>query len=463
MKKLIAITLAGAIGLGGLVLTNFVGDNRPVLKVANWAEYIDPGDEELGTRSLVEEFEIWYEEQTGKRIRVEYCIADDNEILYNMIKMGDHFDLVCPSEYMLMKLAAENYLQKLPTSFYETNVSTNYYATNVSPYIKNVFNEGKLNDGSRWSEYAAGYMWGTTGFVYNPELVKETDVQSWNVFTNTDPAISGMITAKNNIRDSYFTGLGMYYEEELRTLRTQYETGALPLIEYQALLSQKMNDTSPETMNAVKQKMMAMTDNLYGFETDEGKNDTIAGKITVNYQWSGDAVYIMDIAEGFDEEYEIENPLYLNYCIPETVSNLWFDGWALTKNCKDVEAATMFINFLSRPDNVVRNMNYIGYTSCIGSDIVFNDFVLDCYSAEDDDETSVLYDLNYYFNPSYVRGDNTTINEDYIFYAPADQLKRQLFAQYPDENTLTRCVAMQYFDADANTRANSMWSDITFF
>lgn len=461
MKKVIAIALAGAVGLTGLICTNFISDDRPVLKVANWAEYIDPGDEE--TLGLVEEFEIWYEEQTGKKIRVEYCTADDNEILYNMLKMGDHFDLICPSEYMLMKLAAEDRLQKLPQSFYDTNIDTNYYAKNVSPYIESVFENGKLNDGSSWSEYAAGYMWGTTGFVYNPTIVNEDDVKTWNVFTNTSPTIAKQITAKNNIRDSYFTGLAMHYEEELRALKAQYEAGTLPYAEYQARLSQMMNDTSPETMNAVKQKMMAMTDNLYGFETDEGKNDTIAGKITVNYQWSGDAVYIMDSAEYGDEETEITDPLLLNYCIPETVSNLWFDGWALTKDCKDVDAATMFINFLSMPENAVRNMQYIGYTSCIGSETVFTDFVLDYYEAEEDDETAVRYDLNYYFNPSYVRGNPSTISEDYIFYAPANQLKRQLFAQYPDENTLSHCVTMQYFDADANSRANSMWSDITFF
>ena len=107
MKKLIAIAVAGAVGLSGLVISNFAQDNRPVLKVANWAEYIDPGDSEEDINSLVEDFEIWYQEVTGKPIRVEYCIADDNEILYNMLKMGDHFDLICPSEYMLMKLAAE--------------------------------------------------------------------------------------------------------------------------------------------------------------------------------------------------------------------------------------------------------------------------------------------------------------------------------------------------------------------
>ena len=81
----------------------------------------------------------------------------------------------------------------------------------------------------------------------------------------------------------------------------------------------------------------------------------------------------------------------------------------------------------------------------------------------EDDETAVPYDLNYYFNPNYVKGDLSTIDESYIFYTYEDQTKRQLFAQYPDENTLSRCVTMQYFNADANSRANSMWSDITFF
>ncbi len=457
MKKLIAIALAGAVGLTGLVLTNFVNDNRPVLKIANWAEYIDGGDEDS---PLIREFEKWYEEKTGKKIRVEYCTADDNEILYNMLKMGDHFDLICPSEYMLMKLIAENRVQKLPESFFDTDDPDNYYINNVSPFIKQTFSTNKIENSS-WSEYSAGYMWGTTGFVYNPALVKEADVQTWNVFINT--AYSKKITAKNNIRDSYFTGLAMYYENELYSLKTQFESGALSYTDYQATLSRMMNDTSPDTMNAVKAKLMTMTDNLYGFETDEGKNDTIAGKITVNYQWSGDAVYIMDSAECGEEESENFEPLILNYAIPETVSNLWFDGWTLTKDCKDVDAATMFINFISMPENAVKNMNYIGYTSCIGSETVFNDFVLDCYRAEDDDKTAVAYDLNYYFNPSYVRNDPSTINESYIFKAPSDQIKRQLFAQYPDENTLARCVAMQYFDSDANSRANSMWSDITFF
>ena len=136
-------------------------------------------------------------------------------------------------------------------------------------------------------------------------------------------------------------------------------------------------------------------------------------------------------------------------------------------DCKDVEAATMFINFLSMPENAVRNMNYIGYTSCVGSSYVFENFVLDYYSAEEDETDVALYDLNYYFNPFYDTTNEATKaatwDEQYVFYTYSDQLKRQLFAQYPDEESLLRCVAMDYFSYDANARANSMWSDITFF
>lgn len=462
MKKLIAIAIAGVVGLTGLALTNFVGDNRPVLKVANWAEYIDGGDADS---PLIKEFETWYKEQTGKEIRVEYCIADDNETLYNMIKMGDHFDLVCPSEYMLMKLISENRVQKLPESFYDTSIETNYYAKNVSPFISKTFTENTLENGSSWKEYAAGYMWGTTGFVYNPEFVNPADVAKWDVFTNS--AYAKKITAKNNIRDTYFTGLAMHYDSQLLNLKANYETGTLSLSDYKTQLKRLMNDTEPETMNAVKEKLLSMTDNLYGFETDEGKSKIIAGEITINFQWSGDAVYIMDVAEYGDEETPLENPVYLEYSIPESVSNLWFDGWTLTKDCKDIDAATMFINFLSIPENAVRNMQYIGYTSCIGSNYVFDEFVLDYYGADENETDVVSYDLNYYFNPSY---DNSspesrlaTKSDFYIFHTYPDQIKRQLFAQYPTEESLVRCVAMDYFSADANSRANSMWSDITFF
>jgi spermidine/putrescine-binding protein len=58
MKKYLFIGLAAIIAVGG-VAAIATRDTRPVLKVANWAEYIDGGDEDS---ELIKEFESWYEE-----------------------------------------------------------------------------------------------------------------------------------------------------------------------------------------------------------------------------------------------------------------------------------------------------------------------------------------------------------------------------------------------------------------
>ncbi len=404
-----------------------------VLRVASWDEYICMGGEDAydaenkpDQRPLYEEFEDWYKQVYGKNIKVEYVALQDNETMYSKIKMGDRYDLLCPSEYMMMKLAAENRLQKLPDSFYDVSDERNYYAKNLPPYIQSIFDEGKMKDGSSWSEYAAGYMWGTTGFVFNPENLDRDLMKNWSAFSSD--ACARKVTAKDNVRDSYFIGLGMYYEQEIAA-------GRLTKADFDTNKKAYMNDTSPQTMSKVKNLLIEMRENLYGLETDEGKLELINGRLDASFQWSGDGVYTLDQAE--------ENGISLEYSIPELVSNLWFDGWVMMKGA-NTEAATAFINFLSRPDNVVRNTYYIGYTSCIAGDEVF-DYIRDTYEDSDGD---VSYDLSYFF------GEGKRIQ------TTESQTRRQLLAQYPKADVIDRLVVMDYFDAETNERANRMWINI---
>jgi len=433
-----------------------MNSNKNVLRVASWDEYIDMGGsvyegddldlldfkawyKELtgidldNTRPLYEEFEDWYEDVYKEEITVEYIALQDNETMYNQIKMGDTYDLLCPSEYMIMKLAAEDKLKPFPQSFFDVEEEHNYFAKNLSPYIKQVFENGKLSNGRSWAEYAAGYMWGSTGFVFNPEKIDRTIMQSWNCVTNK--VCERKITAKDNVRDSYFMGLGMYYEKDLLALKELYKQGTITQQEYTSTLSTYMNDTSVETMGKVKKELEKMRKNLYGLETDEGKLEVIAGRLDASFQWSGDAVFIIDEAE--------VNDLALEYSIPESASNLWFDGWVMMKDANE-HAATAFINFLSMPQNVVRNMYYIGYTSCIAGEEVF-DYINETYS---DEEGETLYDLSYFFG------------DGHMLITSAEQTKRQLFAQYPDVKTIDRLVVMEYFDSKTNERANRMWNNI---
>ena len=91
-----------------------------VLRVCNWEEYIDTGDWDepidlesgdiMGVNSMVEDFEIWYHDTYGKNVKVEYSCMGTNEEMYNMLTLGDEYDLICPSEYMIMKLMREGWL-----------------------------------------------------------------------------------------------------------------------------------------------------------------------------------------------------------------------------------------------------------------------------------------------------------------------------------------------------------------
>ena len=430
------------------------------LRVCNWEEYIDLGDwdeedfieldigaEIIGVNPLYEDFENWYYETYGRRVRVEYSCFGTNEDLYNQLTLGDTYDLVCPSDYMIMKLMAEDKAEPFSADFFDTGNKLNYYANGVSPYIENVFEENKIN-GESWKKYAACYMWGITGVLYNPEIMTEEEASTWSVFNN--PKFFRQVTLKDNVRDTYFAVLG-YLRADLLTSRDFLNDG-----NYKEKLADIMNDVTPDTIQAVEELLQDMMGNVYALETDSGKSDMVTGKIAANYQWSGDAVYAMDLAE--------EDNVYLKFAVPRECTNLWFDGWLMLKdgidgNAEKKHAAEAFVNFLSRPDNAVRNMNYIGYTSAIaGSDedgTVFS-YLNWCYGAEDEDENVIEYPIGYFFS-----GDAE--DEKYIVYAGESQIGRQLYSQYPSDEVISRASIMGYFNDEETKNINQMWINVRCF
>lgn len=453
----LAAAAAGTVLFGAAPEQAYGAQDVPevTLRVSNWEEYLDIGgwDEEetidldsgdiIGVNDMVDDFEEWYYETYGIRVKVEYSTFGTNEDLYNMLSLGDTFDLVCPSDYMIMKLMAEDKLVPLSDEFLDKSDSNNYYINGVSPYIQSVFEEKEIG-GEPWAKYTAGYMWGITGIVYNPAVVSEADASSWKILN--DPKYRKQITIKDNVRDSYFAALGAIKSD----LLTSEEFLADP--DYEKNLEQEMNDTSEETVAEVQQYLQDVKDKAYSFETDAGKADMITGKVVANYQWSGDAVYTMDQAD--------EDDFTLAFAVPKEATNIYFDGWVMLKDgiggdAAKQHAAEAFINFTSRADNVVRNMYYTGYTSVIsgGDDSRIFEYADWCYGAEEDEEDVADYDLGYFF-----AGDDAS--GDYVITAPSDQVYRQLFAQYPDEESISRSSIMVYFDNEQNEAINQMWISI---
>ncbi len=89
-------------------------ENREeILKVYNWGDYID--------EDILAEFPKWYEEQTGKKIRVIYQTFDINEVMLTKIERGhEDYDVVCPSEYIIERMLRKDLLLPIDTAFGKT-------------------------------------------------------------------------------------------------------------------------------------------------------------------------------------------------------------------------------------------------------------------------------------------------------------------------------------------------------
>ncbi len=400
MRKIILILVA----VGTLSLS-FVGCNqsearKSILKVYNWADYID--------EDLLSEFEEWYKEQTGEEVTVVYQLFDINEIMLAKIERGkEDFDVACPSEYIIERMLKNDLLLPLNKDF----GSTPNYLGNVSPYIHDVFD--KIDGGGKnANDYAVGYMWGTTGFLYNKKYVTEPEVDTWSALW--EPKFKGKLFVKDAFRDVY-SPLLIYANQE------RIKRGEVTMDEL-------MHDSSDESIATVEALLKKTKPNVAGWEADFGKEMMTKEKAILNLTWSGDAVWAIEEAAEVDVE--------LDYTVPKEGSIVWFDGWVIPKYAKNVKAASYFINFMCMSENAIRNMEEIGYVSVIGTPEVME------YMSESAVESGFdePQDLSYFFGEE---ADSVVINP----------------VLYPDKSVIERCAMMH--DSGPRTAALlEMWSRV---
>lgn len=395
MKRISRIFFVVAV-LMGISLQVFAKDDdrNQILKVYNWADYID--------EDLITEFEEWYKQQTGEDVEVIYQTFDINEVMLTKIEKGrEDYDVVCPSEYIIERMLRNNLLQPINKDF----GSTPDYTKNVSPYAKEQF--AKMSNSVNANDYAVGYMWGTTGVMYNTAMVTKEEASTWGILW--DPKYESKILMKDAVRDVYGSIMMYVRQNEIKSGKVSRST--------------VMNDGSDDALKLFEDTMIAAKNNIAGWEVDFGKERMVQGKAWVNVTWSGDAMWAMD---------EVGDAVDLDYVVPEEGSNVWFDGWVIPKYAKNTKAASYFINYMCIPENAIRNMEEIGYVSVIATPEIM-DYITD-------DELEETIDLTYFFG------------ED------ADSVKASPIL-YPDASVIERCALMH--DCGDRTEAMlDMWSRI---
>ena len=367
-----------------------------VLKVYNWADYID--------EEVLAEFPAWYKEQTGEDIRIIYQVFDINEIMLTKIERGqEDFDLVCPSEYIIERMLKKDLLLPINRNFGKTPD----YIHNISPYIQKEL-EKISQPGRHTNDYVVPYMWGTAGILYNKKFKTLEEVSSWGCLW--DAVNRGKILMKDSYRDAYGTAIIYAHARQLADSTITVE--------------QLMNDNSPEAIALAEQYLKDLKPNIAGWEADFGKEMMTKNKAWLNLTWSGDAVWAIDEAEAVGVD--------LDYVVPREGSNIWYDGWAIPKYARNVKAASYFINYLCQPDIALRNMDAIGYVSAVATPEIME--------AKIDTTLEQFSDLSYFFGPG---ADSVQINP----------------IQYPDRKVVERCAMIRDF-GDRTELVLEMWSRV---
>lgn len=438
-KKIFKTSLAiSSLSLFSLALTSCRHYDL-TLVIYNWEEYIFEGTDELGNiyaESTCDKFAKEYEEKTGLSVYVDYETFATPEEMYNQMKAGAISpDLICPSDYMIQKMYKEGMLEE-----FDYDTTSNKYGEALSnfelygsPYIKNLFRE------NNFSTYAVPYFWGTMGYIYDPEYVSLEDASSWELQYNTK--YKGKITLKDSVRDTYATVILHVYRDEVLKLKEDYEANIINKDTYNEKLSEIFNRCDNSTLNKVESSLIGLKKNIYGLETDDGKNEMVKGTYWINVAWSGDAVYALDQADELGKT--------LKYSLPKEGSNVWFDGWCMPKGANK-ELAQAFVNFISRPDIAAECMDATGYTSPIVGEEIW-ELVNDWYAADTENlDECDLIDLSFYFGSS--------IEGDAKIYVLKEERGRQFDAQYPDEETLARCAIMRDFGSQTSA-LDQMWTN----
>lgn len=277
------------------------------LYVYNWGEYID--------ETVIEQFE----EETG--IKVTYDHFETNEEMYPVIEAGAvNYDVVCPSDYMIQKMAENGLLA-------EINFDNIPNIEHIDPAYMEM---SKGFDPE--NKYSVPYTWGTVGILYNTRLIEEKGLpvpEKWSDLWN--PAYEGEILMQDSVRDAFMVALKSK--------------------------GYSMNTTDKAELQEAKQMLINQKPLVQAYVIDQVRDKMIGGEAAIGVIYSGEILYIQDEVANQELDYTLE------YVIPEEGTNYWLDSWVIPVNAVNKTNAEKWIDFLCRPDIALKNFEYITYAT----------------------------------------------------------------------------------------------------
>ena len=308
MKKIFSMILFLTAAVVCLFLISCDSGETVTLNVYNWGEYISDGSED--SLNVNKEFEKYYYDTYGVKLKVNYTTYASNEDMYAKLKSGaTSYDVVIPSDYMIARMISEGMLAELDFS----NIP-NY------EYIVDDFRNQYYDPENR---YSIPYTYGMVGVIYNTSMVDEADAGTWDLLWNEK--YSGKILQFNNSRDAF--GTAMY--------RLGIDVNTRDEAEWRAATN-ALKEQKPLVQSYVMDEI---------FNKMKGESGAIAP------YYAGD----------FLSMYDANNNLAFFY--PEEGTNVFVDAMCVPIGSTQKNIAECYINFMLSRDIAVANAEYICYAS----------------------------------------------------------------------------------------------------
>jgi putrescine transport system substrate-binding protein len=284
-----------------------------ILNIYNWSDYV-------GETTLAD-----FEAEYG--IRVNYDVYDSASTVDAKLMAGKSgYDLVIHSAGFSARLSEAGIFMPLDHS--KLDNWTHLDATILAQF-------SHYDPGNR---YGVPYMWGTTGFTYNEDMILERmpDAPVGSAAMWLDPDIV-----------SRFADCGVSILEA--------PTDVIPQV--LLYLGRDPHSMEADDLRAAADALQAVRPYIKYYSATKFMLDLPSRELCMAGSWSGDYAVVSTRAR------EAGLDLSFKYTVPSEGGTIWFDAAYIPADAPHPDNAHLFLNFLMRPEVIADISNYTGYAN----------------------------------------------------------------------------------------------------
>ena len=283
------------------------------VNVYNWADYI-------GETTLAD-----FEAETGIGVVYDtYSSAD--EVQAKMLAGSTGYDVVDMAGIAMPLFIKAGVFQKLDPARLPG-------WKNLDPDILKLFNSS-----TDITSYGAPYMWGSVGFAYNVDMVKQR-------IPDADLDSLDLVFKPENAARLADCGISI--------LDTNTDA-MMPVLKYLGLDGDTAN---PADYDKVAAAFAPIRKYIRTFDNDNYRSGILNGELCVANSWSGE--YAVIEAQAAEAGIKIN----LAYHVPRTGAPAWFDVMSIPADAPNKDNAYAFLDYLMKPEVIAKCTDSTGYAN----------------------------------------------------------------------------------------------------